>query len=116
MDGLRAVFERATLSQRLLLFRRLARSKKSNDMTGGLGWQARYWSLDRHRVCRSSLVLRRGRYCPKSSFASLASSQHKAAPTGTAPSTLYPRRRRRRCQIGFGQSMNRCSTAKRRAR
>ncbi|PTU52005.1 hypothetical protein DBB42_11900 [Pseudomonas plecoglossicida] len=38
MDGLRAVFERATLSQRLLLFRRLARSKKSNDMTGGLGW------------------------------------------------------------------------------
>ncbi|QKL09389.1 hypothetical protein GEV41_24435 [Pseudomonas putida] len=60
MDGLRAVFERATLSQRLLLFRRLARSKKSNDMTGGLG-----------RPCH---------------------------------------------QIGFGQSMNRCSTANRRAR
>ncbi|MDH4551330.1 hypothetical protein E8E68_15575 [Pseudomonas sp. BN607] len=39
MDGLRAVFERATLSQRLLLFRRLARSKASNDMTGGLGRQ-----------------------------------------------------------------------------
>ncbi|RNF75994.1 hypothetical protein EFJ98_01980 [Pseudomonas putida] len=36
MDGLRAVFERATLSQRLLLFRRRARSKRSNDMTGGL--------------------------------------------------------------------------------
>ncbi|MBP0645528.1 hypothetical protein J8J17_27415, partial [Mycobacterium tuberculosis] len=35
MDGLRAVFERITVSQRLLLFRRPARSKKSNDMTGG---------------------------------------------------------------------------------
>ncbi|RCL21252.1 hypothetical protein C6A77_22895 [Pseudomonas sp. AFG_SD02_1510_Pfu_092] len=41
MDGLRAVFERATLSQHPLLFRRLARSKRSNDMTGGLGCQPR---------------------------------------------------------------------------
>ncbi|MGR3994357.1 hypothetical protein FW789_18030 [Pseudomonas sp. 1121_17] len=67
MNGQRAVFERATLAQRLLLFRQAARSKRSNHMTAGLG------------------------------FSRCNSTQSGA-------------------QIGFGQSMNRCSTAKRRAR
>ncbi|MBA5707074.1 hypothetical protein DT037_08280 [Pseudomonas fulva] len=76
MDGQRAVFERATLSQQMLLFRRLDRSKASNHMTEGLG-------------CGSALK----------------------------PANPLPRGLRRQVgQIGLGQSMNRCSTAKRRAR
>ncbi|MQG91929.1 hypothetical protein F6X59_04375 [Pseudomonas sp. MN1F] len=81
MDGQRAVFERATLSQRLLLFRRRARSKKSNDMTGGLG------------------------------LAGPALSRVNPLPQGPRRPEDWPG-----CQMGFGQSMNRCSRANRRAR
>ncbi|KAA5844413.1 hypothetical protein F2A38_04200 [Pseudomonas chlororaphis] len=95
MDGLRAVFERGMLAQRPLLIRTPARPK-------------RYMNIPACLLClHLSVAAAAG--CDR-----LRSRRALEGPAGlvAACSCGY----RTRLYIGFGQSMNKCSRAKRRAR
>ncbi|AVE07070.1 hypothetical protein CYL20_21740 [Pseudomonas palleroniana] len=87
MDGQRAVFEPGMLAQHLLLFRAPTRSKRYMNIPPGL-------------ACGRGLALDSGG-------------------SATPLRLTHCQRRqvtRRMAQIGFGQSMNKCSRANRRAR
>ncbi|PQZ86591.1 hypothetical protein CQ048_21495 [Pseudomonas trivialis] len=93
MDGQRAVFERGMLAQHLLLFRELARSKRYMNMPRSLA------------LCGKGLAPDRA-----------VSATHVSTESRLSGAIPLPHLNPIVNQIGLGQSMNRCSRAKRRAR